>query len=283
MKNKNKGFNLMSLIKVIFMYTLLIIMSIMVIYPVIWIVAASFNPGTGLSSSTLIPESPTLDHYIRLFNKTKFFSWYKNTLMIATLNMIVSVFLTTTTAYIFARFKFVGKKIGLLFILILQMFPSFLGMIAIYMLFLNFGLLNKPLALVLVYATGQIPYNTWLVKGYLSGISSQLDEAAEIDGANKIQIFFKIILPLSTPIITFVAVTQFMAPWFDFILPRMLISSDAKKTLAVGLYEMISGNANKNFTMFAAGSVVVALPITLLYVYLQRYLVEGITAGANKG
>lgn len=273
----------MSFLKLVLMYALLILMSLMVIYPVVWIVGASFNPGTGLSSSTLIPENPTLAHYVRLFTETKFLSWYKNTFMIAILNMIASVFLTTVTAYIFARFNFVGKKIGLLSILILQMFPSFLGMIAIYMLFLNFGLLNKPLALVLIYATGQIPYNTWLVKGYLSGISKQLDEAAEIDGANKIQIFFKIILPLSTPIITFVAVTQFMTPWFDFILPRLLISSDAKKTLAVGLYEMINGNTNKNFTMFAAGAVIVALPITILYVYLQRYLVEGITAGANKG
>ena len=265
------------------LYVLLVAIAIVVLYPVLWIVGSSFNPGTGLSSAKIIPENATLIHYRRLFNETQFVNWYKNTLQIATLNMIASVFLTTSTAYIFARFQFAGRKIGLLTILILQMFPSFLGMIAIYMLFLNFGLLNKPLALVLIYATGQIPYNTWLVKGYLSGISKQLDEAAMIDGANKVQIFTKIIFPLTKPIITFVAVTQFMAPWFDFILPRLLISSDAKKTLAVGLYEMISGNANNNFTMFAAGAVLVAFPITVLYSFLQKYLIEGVTAGANKG
>ncbi len=280
--NKNNA-KMMTSIRTIWLHILLVIMAIGVLYPVLWIVSASFNPTTGLSSSTLIPEGATLDQYRRLFDETEFVNWYKNTLMIATLNMVASVFLTTTTAFIFARFKFIGKKIGLLSILILQMFPSFLGMVAIYMLFLNFGLLNKPLALVLIYATGQIPYNTWLVKGYLSGIPKSLDEAAMIDGATKIQLFFKVIFPLSKPIITFVAVTQFMAPWFDFLLPRLLISSDEKMTLAVGLYNMINGQSNNNFTMFAAGSVLVAVPVALLYSYLQKYLIEGVTAGANKG
>lgn len=283
MNRKKRNVSPGNVIKTIFLYILLVFMAVVVIYPVLWIVGASFNPGTGLSSATMIPENATIAHYKRLFDETEFVRWYGNTLMIATLNMIAAVFLTTTTAYVFARFNFVGKKAGLLTILVLQMFPSFLGMIAIYMLFLNFGLLNQPLALVLIYATGQIPYNTWLVKGYLSGIPRTLDEAAMIDGANKIQIFTKIIYPLSKPIITFVAVTQFMAPWFDFILPRFLISSDSKKTLAVGLYEMIAGNTNNNFTMFAAGAVLVALPITIIYMFLQRYLIEGVTAGANKG
>lgn len=272
-----------NIIKTILLHLLLVLMAVVVIYPVIWIVGASFNPGTGLSSTSIIPENATLIHYKELFEETEFANWYKNTLMVAFLNMILAVFLTTTTAFIFARFQFVGKKAGLLTILILQMFPSFLGMVAIYMLFLNFGLLNKPLALSIIYATGQIPYSTWLVKGYLSGIPKSLDEAAMIDGATKVQLFYKIIFPLSTPIITFVAVTQFMAPWFDFILPRFLISSEEKFTLAIGLYNMINGNTNNNFTMFAAGAVLVAVPITILYAYFQKYLIEGVTAGANKG
>lgn len=283
MKTRSIKYSPSNIAKTALLYTILVIMAVSVIYPVLWIVSSSFNPGTGLSSAQLIPESATFDHYKRLFEETEFVNWYKNTLMVASLNMVAAVILTTATAFIFARFKFVGKKAGLLTILILQMFPSFLGLIAIYMLFLNFGLLNKPLALVIIYATGQIPYNTWLVKGYLGGIPKSLDEAAMIDGATKIQLFFKVIFPLATPIITFVAVTQFMAPWFDFILPRMVISSDEKFTLAVGLYNMINGSTNNNFTMFAAGAVLVALPITILYVYFQRYLIEGVTAGANKG
>ena len=162
------------------------------------------------------------------------------------------------------------------------MFPSFMGMIAIYMLLWQLKLLDSHLGLILVYAAGQIPYNTWLVKGYMASIPKSFDEAAKIDGASNMTIFTKIILPLMKPITTFVALTQFMAPWMDFIFPRLILSSDKKKTLAIGLFDLISGNTNNNFTMFAAGAVLVAVPITLIYVNMQRYLLEGMMAGANK-
>lgn len=264
-------------------YTLLFFLAFIILYPVVWIVGSAFNQGTSLASATAIPREPTLENFKRLLEETSYLKWYGNTLKIAVVNMIVSVMLTGTTGYVFARLKFAGKKFGLLSILILQMFPSFMGMIAIYVLFLNFGLLNQPLALVIIYGAGQIPYNTWLVKGYLKNVPLSLDEAAYIDGATKFQVYRKIILPLMFPILTFVAITQFMAPWFDFILPSFLISSDEKKTLAVGLYELINGQANNNFTMFAAGAVLVAAPVAVLYLFLQKYLVEGLSAGANKG
>ncbi|WP_409298430.1 sugar ABC transporter permease [Peribacillus sp. SCS-26] len=267
----------------ILIYAQLIIVAAAVIFPIIWIVGASFGESTGLANATPIPENPTIIHYVNLIEKTKFLDWYWNTFKIAVLNMIFSVLLSTSAAYIFSRFKFKGKKAGLMAILILQMFPSFMGMIAIYILFLNFGLLNSHWGLVIVYAAGQIPFNTWLIKGYLQSVPKSLDESAMIDGATKTQIFFKIILPLSKPILTFVALTQFMAPWMDFILPRLLISSNDKKTLAIGLFEFINGNTNTNFTMFAAGAILVAVPITILYAFLQKYLISGITAGANKG
>ena len=196
--------------------------------------------------------------------------------------MAFSVVLTTVTGYIFSRFKFRGKKMALLSILVLQMFPNFMGMIATYMLLWQLQLLNNHLGLILVYAAGQIPYNTWLVKGYMSSIPKSFDEAAKIDGASNITIFTKIILPLMKPITTFVALTQFMAPWMDFIFPRLILSSNEKKTLAIGLFDLIAGDTNNNFTMFAAGAVLVAVPITILYVVMQRYLLEGMMAGANK-
>lgn len=277
----------MERIKEIILYTgiymLLLLVAVAILYPVIWIVGSAFNEGSSLASSTAIPRHPTLHNFVRLFEETDYKKWYMNTLMIAVLNMIVSVILTGTMGYVFARLKFAGKRFGLLSILILQMFPSFMGLIAIYVLFLNFGLLNQPLALVIIYGAGQIPYNTWLVKGYLKNVPLSLDEAAYIDGANKLQTYIKIILPVMFPILTFVAVTQFMVPWFDFILPSFLITSSDKKTLAVGLYELINGQANNNFTMFAAGSVLVAGPVAILYLFLQKYLVEGLSAGANKG
>jgi len=263
-------------------YSILIVAAVAILYPVIWIVGSAFNQGSSLASATAIPKNPTIKNFIRLLEETDYKKWYMNTFSIAVVNMIVSVGLVGTMGYVFARLKFAGKKIGLLTILILQMFPSFMGMIAIYVFFLNFGLLNQPLALVIIYSAGQIPYNTWLIKGYLKNVSTSLDEAAQIDGATKLQIYLKIILPIMFPILTFVAVTQFMAPWFDYILPSFLISSTSKKTLAVGLYELINTQTNTNFTMFAAGSVLVAAPVAILYLFLQRYLIEGLSAGANK-
>ncbi|MBM7693440.1 arabinogalactan oligomer/maltooligosaccharide transport system permease protein [Peribacillus deserti] len=280
---KTSAYKVKNSIITILIYCQLLIVAAAVLFPIVWIVGASFGQSTGLANATPIPKDPTIMHYKKLIETTKFLDWYWNTFKIAVLNMIFSVFLSTSAAYIFSRFKFKGKKAGLMSILILQMFPSFMGMIAIYILFLNFGLLNNHWGLVIVYAAGQIPFNTWLIKGYLQSVPKSLDESAMIDGATKTQIFFKIILPLSKPILTFVALTQFMAPWMDFILPRLLISSNDKKTLAIGLFEFINGNTNNNFTMFAAGAILVAVPITLLYAFLQKYLISGITAGANKG
>jgi arabinogalactan oligomer/maltooligosaccharide transport system permease protein len=202
--------------------------------------------------------------------------------MIAVINMSFSVLVSSLTAYAFARFNFRGKKTGLMAMLVLQMFPTFLGMTALYVLYLNFGLLDNLWGLALVYIAGQIPFNTWLMKGYLQNIPKSLEEAAMIDGAGRLKVFRKIIIPMAFPMMTFIAVSTFMAPWMDYVLPRLLLSSDSKKTLAVGLYELINNNTNRNYTMFAAGAILVAVPITLLYVVLQKFLIQGITAGANK-
>ena len=260
----------------------LIIMSLIVIVPIIWIVMSSFNASTGLASSSLIPEKITFDNYINLFKETNYAQWFMNTLQIAIANAVFSVIMIMISSWILSRFNFKGKKAGLMTILLLSMFPSFLSMTAIYTLFLTFGLLNKPIALVLIYSVGAIPYNTWLVKGYLDGVPKSLDEAAYIDGCTKFQSFFKVTLPLSMPIITYLAVTQFMTPWMDYILPNLLLSQDKYKTLAVGLNAMISGKENSNFTMFAAGAVLIAIPISILFFIFQKYLVQGIAAGANK-
>jgi len=163
------------------------------------------------------------------------------------------------------------------------MFPSFLSLIAIFTLFQSFGLTNNPYALVIIYVSGSIPFNVWLIKGYLANVPKELDESAKIDGANKIQIFFKIILPLSVPIISFVAVTSFMSPWMDYILPSFLIIDKEKWTLAVGIFDFINDASDTNYPAFAAAALIVAIPITTLYIVFQRYLIEGITAGANKG
>lgn len=264
-------------------YALLVFISIIIIMPVLWIVLASFNSGTSLFSSTLIPKNPTLIHYQNLFTKTQFPIWYMNTLKIATINMIVSVILTTMSAYVFSRFKFRGRRSALMTMMILQMFPSFLAMTAIYIMITKIGLMNTHWGLILVYAGGQIPYNTWLCKGYFDGIPHSLDEAAKIDGASNLTIFTKVIMPLAKPIVVFVALTNFMGPWFDFIFPQIILRRAESKTVAMGLFEWVQKQQNTNFTMFAAGAILVAVPITILFVFLQKHIVEGLSQGAVKG
>lgn len=279
---RRKKFSARDIFATFGVYALLIFMALLVLTPIVWIIVASFNPMSSLLSATAFPENPTVLHYVKLIKETKFVYWYANTLKIALINMAISVVLTSMTSYVFSRFRFKGKRAGLLSILILQMFPSFMGMMATYNILWQLNLLDTHFGLILTYAAGQIPYNTWLVKGYLSNIPRSLDEAAKLDGASNLRIFTQIVLPLMKPILIFVALSQFITPWMDFIFPRMILSSPEKKTLAIGLYDMINANTNNNFTTFAAGAILVAVPITILYVCLQKYLIQGVTAGANK-
>lgn len=269
-------------VKAILINAELIIVSLIVLIPVVWIVMSSFNKGQNLSTASFIPKELTLTNYTRLFKETEFGSWFMNSLTVASLNAFISVILILLTAWVLSRFKFKGKKTGLLTLLVLSMFPSFLSMTAVYTLFIVLGLVNKPIALVILYAAGSIPYNVWLVKGYIDGIPASLDEAAYIDGSSKMYTFVHIILPMSKPIIVYCAVSQFMQPWMDYIIPNLLLTGNKNKTVAVGLYSMISNDQNANFTLFAAGAVLVAVPITILYLVFQKFLVQGIVAGASK-
>lgn len=263
-------------------YIVLVMGTITSVYPILWIILSSFNPGTALYSSTLIPKKLTLDHYTELFVKKDFGLWYMNTLKIAFFTMLLAVVLVIITAYALSQFRFRGRRFGLMTMLVLQAFPGFMTMIAIYLLLLQINLLNTHLGLILVYAGGAIPGGAWLVKGYFDAVPRSLPEAAKIDGASNMTVFLRVMVPLSVPILTFIALSNFITPWMDFILARLVLRSADKKTLALGLYEMVTGRMNTEFTMFAAGAVLVALPITVLFVLLQRYIIEGLTEGASK-
>lgn len=277
------GLSMKNKISTVIIYTILIITTIFVLYPVVWVITGSLNPGDSLFSTSLFPESLSLRHYTYLFQETDYLLWYKNTLKIAFWNMILSTFLVVTAAYAFSRFRFPGRKQGLMTMLVLQMFPGFMGMIAIYILLLQMNLLDNHWGLILVYAGGSIPFGAWLVKGYFDGLPRSLEEAAKIDGASHVTIFYKIMMPLSKPILVFIAVTNFIGPWMDFIFARLVLRSGEKKTLAIGLFEMVTGRGNSEFTTFAAGAVLVAVPITILFFIFQDQLVDGLKAGANKG
>lgn len=275
MKRKN--------VSLIVMYAELILISIIVLIPITLIVLTSFNVGDNIAGTSLIPTEFTLNNYVRLIKETNFITWFFNTLQIAVLNAVVSVAIILINSWILSRFQFRGKKAYLMSLLLLSMFPTFLSMTAIYVLFFSFGLIGKPISLILIYVAGAIPYNTWLVKGYMDGIPRELDEAAYIDGCGRFRSFFEVLLPMSKPIITYCAVSQFMMPWMDYILPNILLSKAESKTLAVGLYDMIARSEDAKFTIFAAGSVIVGIVISVLFIVFQNFIVTGISSGASKG
>lgn len=266
-------------------YLIIGLMTVVICYPLAWAVGLSFNAGTSLYSSSMIPKEPTLEHYRWLFTspESNYLTWYRNTLYVSTVSSALSILFTSMTAYALSRFQFVGRKSGMYAFLLLQMFPVMMAMVAIY-IFLNLiGLLNTLIGLIMIYVGGQIPFNAWLVKGYLDTISRELDDAAKIDGAGPIRLFIRILLPLITPILAIVALTNFMLPIFDFILPSIILHDKSKYTLAVGLYHFVTEKYSSNFTVFTAGAILIAVPIAGIYLFLQKYFISGLAAGGTKG
>lgn len=266
-------------------YVVLVILAICSIYPALWIIMGAFRPGTALYSKTLLPKSLTLDHFRELFNSRiiLFPQWYMNTLKVAIFSMLLGVLLTLLTSYALSRFRFRGRQNALSVLLVLGMFPGFMSMIAIFLLLKEMQLLDTHVALIMVYAAGAPLGMTLISKGFFDTIPRSLDEAARIDGASNFKIFTHIILPLARPILTYLALLQFVGPWGDFIFARLILRSKDKWTLAVGMWDMVSSNQNSNFTLFAAAAVLIAVPITILFMLMQRLLVDGLTSGASKG
>lgn len=271
--------------KAIGIYGFIAFMFVVILYPLLWTFGISLNPGTTLYGAKMIPDNATFANYIYLLTdeNSQYLTWYKNTLLVASANALFSVIFVTLTSYAFSRYRFVGRKYGLITFLILQMFPVLMAMVAIYILLNTIGLLDSLLGLTLVYIGGSIPMNAFLVKGYFDTIPKELDESAKIDGASHMRIFFQIMLPLAKPILAVVALFNFMGPFMDFILPKILLRSPEKYTLAVGLFNFINHQYANNFTVFVAGAIMIALPISIVFLFLQKYLVSGLTAGATKG
>lgn len=257
-------------------YAVLLLLILFVLVPIIYIISVSFNSGASLYSEHLFTRNPTLDNYKKLLTETKFLQWTWNTVLAGILCSVITVALVAPTAYAFSRLRFKGRKNMLIVFLVLQMFPGMMAMVAYYLLLNMVGLLDTSLGLVLLYAGGAIPANTWLLKGYLDTIPRSLEESACIDGANKIQVLFRIIMPLAVPMLILVAVFGFAAPFGDYVLSRIVLTSPDNYTLALGTYNFIAAEYGKNFTMFAASSLLAATPITILYLCLQKVIFTGL-------
>ncbi|MDN5467747.1 MAG: sugar ABC transporter permease [Lactococcus raffinolactis] len=267
-------------------YLLLIGTAIVIIYPLLWAIGASFNPGNSLVSTSIIPKHPTVDHFTRLFaneGTLLYKQWYLNSLKISFFTMLLSLIFVSMTAYAFSRFRFVGRKNGLTLFLLLQMIPQFSALIAIFVLAQMLGLINSHWLLTLIYVGGQIPMNTYLLKGYFDSIPVELDESAKIDGASNMRVFLQIIIPLSRPMLAVVAMNGFTGPLGDFALSSVLLRNPQYYTLPIGLYKLVTDKMGASYTTFAAGALLISIPIALVFIALQKHFVSGLTAGGTKG
>lgn len=261
----------------------LTIISFAVLYPLLYVLSAAFSPGSSIASLSIIPfgDGVTVKHFTHLFENTNYVIWFKNTLIVAASTSICTIGISSLGAYVFSRFHFTMKKSLMLTMLVLQIFPSFVGMIAIYVILLRIGGFDTLWGLVLVYLAGNIPYNTWMVKSYMDTIPRSLDESARIDGANHFRIFLSIIMPIAKPIIIFLGIASFTAPWMDFIFPKMVLRSAEKQTLALGLFSFVTDKKNE-FTNFAAGAVLIAIPFIIFFVITQKAMVTSLGGAAVK-
>lgn len=269
----------------IVVYVILAVMAVIWLLPIVWLVITSFSDQMGPSAS-FIPKKWTFNNYVRLITDESFpyWRWFLNTLFVAIVSCVISTLFVLMTSYTLSRLRFKWRKKFLNIGLILGMFPGFMSMAAIYAIIEWIGLSQSLFALILVYCAGAA-MGFQISKGFFDTISHSLDEAATIDGANKNTIFWRIILPLSKPILVYTALTTFISPWVDYIFVSYIMKDNKDNyTVAFGLQQMLERENNaKYYTTFFAGSVIVALPITLLFIKMQKYYVEGVTGGAVKG
>jgi len=277
-----------------------IIAMLIALFPVIYVVSSAFNASNTLQAAQIIPQHTTLSHFTDLFHNTvhgtsgskldvPYLRYYLNTLIICLATALASTVLGALAAYAFSRFRFKGRRVGMVSLLLIQMFPQFLAVAAIYLIVLNIGNvfpaigLNKLTALIIVYLGGAMGVQAWLMKGFFDTIPSELDESARVDGATPAQIFWGVVLPLASPVLAVVALISFVATLNDFIIASALLQTTKNFSLAVGMQQLISGQYDQTWGPFAAGALMVAIPVAALFLFLQRWIVGGLTAGSVKG
>jgi ABC-type maltose transport system permease subunit len=264
---------------------------IFALFPILWIISASLNPSNSLSGQGLVPENASFKNYDRLLNNNvhPFLKWMWNSVKLATITSVLSVLVSALSAYSFSRFRFSGRRNMLLIVFLVQVFPNSLTMVATFLLVQEIGNyipslgLNAHGGLILVYLGGAMGINTWLMKGFFDSIPRELDESAMIDGASHWRTFWQVIVPLVRPILAVVGILSFIGTYGDYLIALLLIKDKDLYTLAVGLSIFIGDQYSQKWGVFAAGALLGAIPIVIMYLLLQDFIVGGLTQGAVKG
>lgn len=269
-----------------FIYAFLIILCSIWLIPFIYLIFQAFRGESTSMVTYIIPKKWTLNNFVRLFKETGFLGWYKNTLIISSINAVLQTIMVLCVAYALSRMRFKGRRLLMNIMLVLGMFPGFLAMIAVYYVLKLIGLTsaNAVPGLILVYAASS-GMGYYIAKGFFDTIPKSLDEAARIDGASRARVFFKIIMPMAKPIVIYTIMMAFIAPWGDYMYASLItFGHENAYNVAVGLYKWLDKeHINNYFTVFCAGGICVATPVTILFMCLQKYYVEGVTGGAVKG
>jgi arabinogalactan oligomer / maltooligosaccharide transport system permease protein len=271
---------------------------IFALFPVAYVLSASFNAVPTLADARLIPRHLSLDNFRQIFTthpsdptapQAQYVKWYINSIVIPGAAAILNVVLAALAAYAFSRFRFKGRRMGMLTLLLIQMFPTLLLVVALYLILYNVGDvfhfigLNTRTGLLLIYLGGAMGVNTWLMKGFFDTIPKELDESARVDGATPAQVFWGVVMPLAAPVLAVVMLITYIFTLNEFIIASVVLETQDKYTLAVGLHQYIDGQYAKFWGPFAAGVLLAAIPPTLLFLGLQRFIVQGLTAGSVKG
>lgn len=266
-----------------FTYLYLIVLSVIIIYPLLITIMSAFKSGNVVAFKLDSNINFTLDNFSKLFSETLYGTWYFNTLIIALLTMVIQTSIVVLAGYAYSRYNFIARKQSLVFFLIIQMVPTMAALTAFFVMALMLNALNQSWFLIFLYVGGGIPMNAWLMKGYFDTVPISLDESAKLDGAGHFRRFWQIVLPLVRPMIAVQALWAFMGPFGDYILSKFLLREKEFYTVAVGLQTFISDVKNMKIAYFAAGAILIALPISILFFFLQKNFVSGLTSGGDKG
>jgi len=269
-------------------YPLAALIIFFAVFPLLYVLSASLKPGGSLAGSSDLFRAIDPSNYAAL-GDTSFWLWVTNTLIVGGVTAIGAVMMGAAAAYAFSRFRFTGRRLSLTSLLIIQMFPQTVAFVAVFLLLLALGEvvpalgINSKIALICVYLGGALGANTFLMYGFFNSIPIEIDESAKIDGATHAQIFWRLIMPLVTPVLAVVGLLAFVSAFGDFILARIVLTSEDNWTLAVGMYQWVSNQLASRWGLFAAGTVIASLPVLALFLALQRYIVGGLTQGSVKG